>query len=225
MLSRATQRHSAPALAPDARALWPVCTSSSSREMYWNDRRPSSQRQGGDEAVSRDGPPCMSELPAGKPARLKVGVSPRPPCACKPGTERLVRPEPTFRKVGYGRTFRRLRRHSSWRKSSPRSTATSARRSRPLRFGARPRRSVAPTKKESTASFPLEKIRRVHIPATTSISFSDCVASTVTRENLRLSIAEQHDVIGLGCATLRLHSGRADRHARHGKTFRARLFG
>jgi transposase len=30
---------------------------------------------------------------------------------------------------------------SSWRKSSPRSTATSARRSRPLRFGARPRRS------------------------------------------------------------------------------------
>src|SRR4051794_2733919 len=41
-----------------------------------------------DYAVSLDGPPCMSELPAGtKPARLKVGVSPRPPWACKPGTE------------------------------------------------------------------------------------------------------------------------------------------
>ena len=37
----------------------------------------------------------MSELPAGtKPARLKVGVSPRPPWACKPGTE--LGAAPTF---------------------------------------------------------------------------------------------------------------------------------
>jgi len=37
----------------------------------------------------------MSELPAGtKPARLKAGVSPRPPWACKPGTE--LGATPTF---------------------------------------------------------------------------------------------------------------------------------
>src|SRR4029079_4198011 len=41
-----------------------------------------------DYVVSLDAPPCISELPAGtKPARLKVGVSPRPPRAGKPGTE------------------------------------------------------------------------------------------------------------------------------------------
>ena len=41
-----------------------------------------------DYAVSLDGPPCMSELPAEtRPARLRVGASPRPPGARKPETE------------------------------------------------------------------------------------------------------------------------------------------
>ena len=38
--------------------------------------------------------------------------------------------------------------------------------------------------RNARCAFPLEKIHRVHIPATTSMSFSDCVTSTVTRENL-----------------------------------------
>src|SRR5215212_1794824 len=47
------------------------------------------------QADAREIPPCMSALPAGtKPARLKVGVSPRPPWACKPGTE--LGAAPTF---------------------------------------------------------------------------------------------------------------------------------
>jgi hypothetical protein len=64
-----------------------------------------------DYAVSLDGPPCMSELPAGtRPARLNVEASPRPPGARKPETElgaasTIAVPHPDSRSTWGGRFF------------------------------------------------------------------------------------------------------------------------
>src|SRR5918993_3565946 len=92
---RASERLNGAPLAPSAHRPWSTSCATSEpssglRRSAW--REPSRSL---DVAVSRDGPPCMSELLAGtKPTRLKVGVSPRPPWAQKPETE--LGAAPTF---------------------------------------------------------------------------------------------------------------------------------